>query len=206
MNSKEIWDQVYNSNDLPWTENPIPSEILKNFISYFEPGQLVLDYGGGTGYLSKALMNSNLKVICADISMKALEKAKKNLPTLKVVQVDDPSHFIEEKVIFDGILSWGVIHHISRDKWEEHLASLKRILNPEGVILIGGHSIADSEFVDGYRISPTTGLKSNAINPIGNIAAKAELKVLEEGLFHFQEAFTGLPRVFKYLILQGLNE
>lgn len=199
------WDNIYSRQNLPWTQNPRPIEILKIFTSYFEQGNKILDYGGGDGYLSELLIGAGLDVACSDVSARALELAAERLPTLKTVKASGPSFFVEQGHIFNGILNWGVMHHVDHFEWKAYLVEFEKIIQPGGVMLLGGHSTKDREFSEGSRISPTTKIQSHAVDEVGEIAETVGFKILSEGIFEFTEAFSGSSRAFKFFFLQKIT-
>lgn len=201
-NAQKIWEDVYKGDDLPWTQNPIPTEILKKFISHLGKGDIVLDCGGGDGLLSQLLIDEGFDVVCSDISERALNLAKEKFPNLKTVQASSPAFFAGQEKNFDGVLVWGVMHHVPKDDWKDYLKDFYTILQKEGVLLIGGHSRRDEEFASGFRISPTTGKESFAADFLQGPVKEAGFHISEEGFFEFQEAFTGNERVFKWFLLQ----
>jgi len=202
MNEKqEKWERIYERINLPWLENPIPGAILEKFANHFNKGDKILDYGGGNGVLSKILIDNGLDVTCSDISEKALILAKKEIPTLKIIQASNPSLFYEKRYAFDGVLVWGVMHHINKKEWGNYLNSFYSILKSGGILLIGGHSTKDIDFEKGYRISPTTGDISHAVNEIRNIAEENNFRIDESDFYEFKEGFSGKKRIFNYFFL-----
>lgn len=199
---KQKWEEVYQKEDLPWLKNPIPTNLLEKFADHFTQGDKILDYGGGDGLLSRILIEKGFDVLCSDISEKALVIAKEKIPTLKTVQASDPFVFLEKGLIFDGVLVWGVMHHVQKEKWLDYLKSFHSIIKNGGIVLVGGHSTKDVDFQEGYRISPTTGYVSYAVNDLGEMAKEVGFEVIESDFFPFEEAFTGHERVFNYFFLK----
>lgn len=204
MNRKDIWEKVYERNDLPWVSNPVPLSILNKFSSHFKPGDIILDYGGGDGVLAEILLKNGLNVVCSDISAKALALAKEKNPDLITIQASAPSEFVTNGDMFDGILVWGVLHHVDIEEWPKYFESFHKILKEDGWLLIGGHSSQDKEFKCGSRISPTTGLISHSINNIEEILPSSGFSIEETDYFEFEEAHTKSNRVFKYYLLKAV--
>lgn len=200
--TKEVWEEVYKSDQLPWLENPIPNAILEDFIKHFKKRDKILDYGGGDGLLSKILLEHELDVTCSDISENALEIARNKIQGLKTIQASHPSYFTQTGVIFDGILCWGVMHHVLKDEWGQYLKDFHVILKEGGLLLLGGHSTKDADFANGYRVSPTTGSISYAVNDIGDMAEEVGFKIESSDFLEFKEGFSGHKRVFNYFFLR----
>ncbi len=202
-NQKEIWEKVYEGHELPWIENPAPDDLVNDFISSFKARKsVILDYGCAKGRYLHLFTKAGLDVIGLDISENALNSARKKVPDVQLIQAESPSIFLGENVFFDGVFAYGVMHHIDKEMWPEYMDSFYEILKPGGVLLISGHSTEDAEFSSGYRISPTTGKISYAVDDIGKFAENASFYVGKTGSFDFEEAFTQIPRVFKYFFLQ----
>ncbi|MBN2682450.1 MAG: class I SAM-dependent methyltransferase [Bacteroidales bacterium] len=114
-----------------------PKKIIK---PYIKEGMMVMDLGCGPGFftveMAKILQNSG-KVVAVDIQegmLKLLEAKIKGTDFQKIVtlhQAENDSLSFSGKV--DFILAFYVVHEISRDNL---FSELKRILNPNGKILI----------------------------------------------------------------------
>lgn len=199
---KNEWENIYKKETLPWLKNPTPNHILETFSKYFNKGDTILDYGGGNGLLSEILVKYDLRVTCSDISENALTLAKNKVPSIDTIQASHPSYFVQTGQKFDGILCWGVMHHVHKDEWKEYLKDFHTTLKEKGVLLLGGHSTKDIDFENGYRVSPTTNNISYAVNEIGTIAEEVGFTIESSDFFEFQEGFSGHKRVFKYFFLR----
>jgi cyclopropane fatty-acyl-phospholipid synthase-like methyltransferase len=206
IEKKKQWEDVYSKGreKLPWLENPTPTKILADFCSHFEKGDKVLDYGCGDGILAQILAKNGLKVACSDISEKALDLVSEKNPEIETIQAEEPSK-IPKGETFDGVLVWGVMHHIDKNLWKKYVADLANITKENGFILFGGHSMKDEEFSKGFRISPTTGEISTAMDSLETILQEQNLKIIDSGYFDFKEGFTGKQRAFKYFLVQKTN-
>ncbi len=200
---KEQWEQVYSQGKekLPWLENPIPKEILEDFSARFKKGDKILDYGCGDGKLAEFLFQKGLAIVCSDISQKALDLVSEKNPNIKTIQADEPSK-ITMNENFNGVLSWGVMHHVDKNLWSKYIDQLVNITKDGGYILIGGHSTKDEEFSQGFRISPTTGNVSTAVDSLESILQEQGLKIITSGYFDFKEGFTNKDRAFRYFLFQ----
>lgn len=203
VEKKKQWEDVYarGREKLPWLENPIPTKILKDFCEHFKHGDKVLDYGCGDGILAEILAKNGLNVVCSDISEKALKLVSEKNPEIETIQADEPSK-IANTENFDGVLVWGVMHHIDKNLWKKYVGDFANITKENGYILLGGHSMKDEEFSKGFRISPTTGDVSTAIDSLENTLQEQNLKIIDSGYFDFGEGFTGKQRAFKYFLVQ----
>lgn len=199
------WEDVYSfgRERLPWLENPLPTEILQDFINHLQSDHKILDYGCGDGLLTDFLIQGGFKnILCSDISRKALDMVLQRHSAVKVVRANEPSEIIEKP--FDGILVWGVMHHVDYDQWEKFVYDFSNLVKPGGFILFGGHSRKDVEFSQGYRVSPTTGEVSTAVDYLEEILPNNNLHILKSGYFDFIESFSSCPRAFKYFLSQRI--
>lgn len=195
-----IWDSVYEENDkLPWTENPVPHNVLEQFYKKIN-GKVLLDYGCGDGLLTEFFVHKNMDVTCSDISKKILAKVRARFSSVKTIQASNPSEINNQ---YDAIIVWGVMHHVDINEWDFFIKGFKNLLRKNGIILIGGHSRKDSEFSKGYRISPTTKEKSWALDNFEEKAKNAGMNLVDKGYFPFREAFTSYKRIFKYFIFEN---
>ncbi|MGJ8662907.1 MAG: methyltransferase domain-containing protein [Marinicella sp.] len=98
-------------------------------------GQVVLDAACGEGYGSFVLADDALSVTGVDISKSAIHHAKQTYtkPNLKYVQSDVLKLNFDDNY-FDVIVSFETLEHLAQH--DELLAEFKRVLKPDGVLLI----------------------------------------------------------------------
>ncbi len=199
---KQQWDGVYSGpkEKIPWVENPIPKAELKLFIEHLPKNKTVLDYGSGDGILADFLFEQGLDISCCDVSKKAIELVNKKMPNVETWVAFHPSQI--EKKGFGGLLAWGVMHHLPRERWESYIDTFIEMTSDDAVMLFGGHSMKDKDFVDGKRISPTTGEESFAIDFMEDLLKDKNLEIIESGYFPFKEAYSDNERCFKYFLVK----
>jgi SAM-dependent methyltransferase len=204
---KRHWENIYSKGKekLPWLENPMPEKIMEEFCSHLKPSDKVLDYGCGDGKLADFLQKKGLKVACSDISEKALSLVSEKMPNAETIQAEEPQK-IGNSPTFDGVLAWGVMHHIDKELWGHYIDGFANIAKKDGYILIGGHSMKDKEFSQGSRISPTTGDISNAVDSLETMLPNHGLKIINSGYFNFEESSTKQQRCFKYFLVKKVED
>ncbi|MFC1625866.1 class I SAM-dependent methyltransferase [Patescibacteria group bacterium] len=107
----------------------IYSEMLRLFRGTgFQPGQKLYEFGVGPGVLASRFEDSGLKVIGTDVK----DLRDVTFPNLAVAR----SHLPFPDGAFDYVSATSVFHHIPLEEHSSYLAELRRILNPNGVILI----------------------------------------------------------------------
>lgn len=143
MNSKEHWNQVYQTktpDDVSWYQIR-PATSLK-FIEASGVGknQGIIDVGGGASVLVDFLLDAGFKRLAMlDISAAALEHAKQRLGA----RVGEVAWFVADVTEFDPPHRFGLWHdravfHFLTDKAErqKYVQTLKRTLTPDGQIII----------------------------------------------------------------------
>jgi ubiquinone/menaquinone biosynthesis C-methylase UbiE len=117
------------------------TEELEEFARLLPPNAKVLDAGCGTGVPAvKFLSDYGFDVTGVDFSEEMLKVARQNVPRARFVNgnftiMDFPDNS------FDGIVSLNVIIHIPREKHRPLFEMFRRILRPDGVLMVTmGHS------------------------------------------------------------------
>jgi len=107
-------------------------KLIKNSLD-LNKHQNVVDIGGGTGFITKSIVDSVNSVIIVDFSKKMLMQLKN--PKIKPIQCDASRIPINDEV-FDIAMLINVMHHIKRSEHDNVLAETYRILKKDGKILI----------------------------------------------------------------------
>lgn len=107
------------------------------YATQFVEGKVVLDIASGEGYGSDLLAKTATRVVGVDISQVAVNHASKtykkdNLEFLVGSVTDIP---VDGESIFDVIISFEIIEHVSEDDQKKFLQEVKRLLKPDGVFI-----------------------------------------------------------------------
>ena len=105
---------------------------IPSFINKLPPGK-ILDIGAGLGYLLSAI-NNNWDKYCIEISNTGSDFIKKNFTKIKVSNTELEKNNFESNY-FDVVVLYHVIEHL--EKPLEILKEIKRILKPEGFLILG---------------------------------------------------------------------
>lgn len=203
MNNHDYWDKLYSGDlqKLPWVSNPYPAELFQNFVNKLQGSDNILDYGTGIGRYYSLLRETGATITCLDISKNAVKICQKHNPDSIGIQSDSPIPLQED--FFNGVLCWGVLHHINPDTREKFWGALSDKIKSEGLILLGGWSEEDSEHKDQNRISSIT------LHPTWDIDTDLEktieqfnLKIIDKGHYPFLEAYTNKNRLFSFYLIQ----
>ncbi len=190
---KTAWEKAYEDEDkikeLPWVSTKLPTEILNNFVQIIRPCSdpndkplAILDFGCGTGRIGKKLVEQpGVDVYYYDVSSNALNYCLQQGIKKEFVIPD-----IEQcNRRFDGIIVWGVFHHIDPILWEYEMDLLLGLLNRNGHLLFCDFSDEDKLFETGrWRISEVTRLRTF---PVNFNFIKSKINTEEEGYFDFEE-------------------
>ncbi|MDD3261491.1 MAG: class I SAM-dependent methyltransferase [Oscillospiraceae bacterium] len=99
----------------------------------------VLDFGFGTGKLTKKLYDSGCRISGNDFSIKMVETAQEKMPEAKLVQADFSKGLPQELrgENFDAVISTYAFHHLTDEQKAAFLRELLQYLKPQGKIIIG---------------------------------------------------------------------
>ncbi|MDH5719012.1 MAG: class I SAM-dependent methyltransferase [Spirochaetia bacterium] len=145
MKNREVWSRHYESEK---SNLEIPDENVVRFLNkYFQKqnNQIrALDLGSGSGRHSRYLQKFNAQVYSYDFSHNILAKmyATDSLDiensngankSAGICGVAESLPFKSNS--FDLILSWGVLHYLTRDAVSQSISEIYRVLKKKGEIL-----------------------------------------------------------------------
>lgn len=105
----------------------------------------VLDIGIGTGVLSSRLYEAKNEITGIDFSDEMLKISKEKMPHARLIKCDIskglPTEIKNEK--FDFVISTYAFHHLTEKEKPQIILSLLKIINENGLIIIGDVSFKD---------------------------------------------------------------
>lgn len=115
---QQAWD-AYWTDRTPTSATPTMSRVLDRIkLEYlapvFPPGQRLLEVGCGSGRLSTYLAAAGRSTVCLDISLAALDAARRNYRVMRLrgrFVAADAFHLPFADGTFDGVLSTGLLEH-----------------------------------------------------------------------------------------------
>lgn len=116
------------------------SETLQHVKTNTQP-KFALDYGCGTGNLTRHLVELNFKVMAADVSENFIELIKDKYagnPMVDVLKVNGQNLAVFPDNYFDLAVTYAVLHHVP-----DYLSIIKemvRVIKPGGAIYIDGEA------------------------------------------------------------------
>ncbi len=114
--------------------------VLSEAVSLTESGsknKLFLDFGCGTGNLTKQLLSFGEKIVCADISEASLDiltSKFNNAPLIKTFVLNGKDISEHKDGTFDFIATYSVLHHLP--DYTSIIGEFMRVLKPGGVVYI----------------------------------------------------------------------
>jgi SAM-dependent methyltransferase len=105
----------------------------------------VLDAGCGTGRIARRLSDRGCVVTGVDLSPGMLAVARRDHPDLDLAEGSLTDLPFDDGV-FDGVLCWYSLIHLTDDELPVALAEVARVLRPGGVVLVGfqkGDGVSD---------------------------------------------------------------
>jgi putative AdoMet-dependent methyltransferase len=146
------WAKTYDRSVLdPKNEFPFDGylrvlDFIQAYVKSNINGKKVLDVGIGTGLLTQKLYELGADIYGLDFSEQMISKAKEKMPNSRLtvcdISLELPRNILRQK--FDCIISAYTFHHFDDARKVAIIATLKNVLNKNGLILIGDVSFLSS--------------------------------------------------------------
>jgi len=145
---------AYDQNTIAWAGSRNTKVVWgnekKKFYKYLPKGKII-EVGSGGGRDAKELIAHGYDYTGTDVSKELLEEAKKNNPEAtfllqSVYELDFPDE------TFDGFWASAVLLHIPKDRIDEALSSIYRILKPGAIGFISLKKGEGERFVEGDHV------------------------------------------------------
>jgi SAM-dependent methyltransferase len=122
-------------------ETGVPEALA--LVRTLSPNARVLDIGCGNGLpITKALLAAGVQVVGIDSASKMLARFRVNLPVTPAVRaVAQALPFAD--ATFDGAVAWGVMFHLPPAEEIKVIASVARLLKPNGSFLFTAGDVGD---------------------------------------------------------------
>ncbi len=140
--AKDYWDDMHES----YTREEIQyDDWLRQFESTIQNCRTpIIDLGCGSGNDTKYLLSRGKAVIVCDFSLKAIENIRKNFPEVLGAECFDMTEsFPFEDNFSELIIADLSIHYFSEEVTEAVLEEIKRVLKPNGILLLRVNSVKD---------------------------------------------------------------
>lgn len=180
---RRYWNKRYRLEGKIWGQKPcwVMEEAVQVFRSR-KHAQRILVPGCGYGRHVSYLAEVGFEVTGVDFSKKALEIGKQsslsnpsvNYVVADICKIPLPEHF------FDGIFAYNILHLLLRRERLSCMKELRRVLAPNGVIVIVAMSVKDKAFGNGMKIEKNTFDTDHKGKPI-HFFSRKELLGLSQG-------------------------
>ncbi len=142
-------------------EQPIDVAMIDQFVSQLAVGRRdVLDAGCGTGRLSRYLTDRGCRVVGVDLSPGMIAMAQRDHPDIET-QVASITELPFGDAHFGGIVYWYSTIHVADDDLAEVFREARRVLVPNGLVLVafqvgeGSRDVAGGYRALGYDVTLT---------------------------------------------------
>ena len=161
-------------------------QIIDEFKSLLQPNSQVIDLGGGSGKVTKYLIDNNINGICYDFSEEMMKNALSFFPNLPYI-LDDilflKRHFENSSV--DGIVALYSLFHIPKDDIKSLLTDIRDVLKTAGYFLSSFQLGTGEEFVD----EPYLNEKGNKVLFMNYYSKKEILDLFNENDFEIIDQY-----------------
>lgn len=117
---------------------PLDRQLLDRFVEQVRPLGLACDLGCGPGHVARYLHSQGLPVCGVDLSPGMIEQARRLNPEIQFNTGNMMALDVEAEV-WGGIAAFYSIIHIPREEIVASLREFKRILRPDGTLLLAFH-------------------------------------------------------------------
>lgn len=149
------WNDIYKQDvsTMPWYNEKLDSDLEHELKQRKITKGRFLDLGTGPATQAIQLVKMGFTVTGTDLSVNAIEKAKRLDGTINFL-VDDILDSKLEKNSFDYILDRGCFHVLSNDKWDQYAKTIRDILDKHGLFFLKCFSVKEEKLTYGpYRFS-----------------------------------------------------
>ncbi len=121
------------------TKKPFDCRMLDRLVEKVGKQETICDFGCGSGHIAGYLSRRGAKVCGIDLSPEMVKQARRLNPEISFRQGNmlDLKEFADDS--FGGIAAFYSIIHVSRDYVIDALREMKRVLRPEGLLLLTFH-------------------------------------------------------------------
>ncbi len=132
---KNFWDYESQSPEQYFTYKR-STEISRQISRFLQPGNQLLDYGCGPGYLIDKLMKSGFKVAGLDFSGDTIDIVNRNFYSdTSFLGAYNLEKLLESKLKFDAVTIIEVVEHLYDEPLNELLTTIQSLLKPDGIAI-----------------------------------------------------------------------
>jgi SAM-dependent methyltransferase len=177
--------------------------IVEQFLP--EKAQSLLDYGCGNGYMGYYFYKKGFSVDLADISDFLINKLKIKYRSTQmgIIQTDTPEALFGRQ--YDVIIAWSFFHHLNPNDWTSFLYGFWRLLNNNGILVIGGWDISDVIIKKDGKKARFTGSETWYVNPLIDYVDDNYYKIVKNDPIEFSVSTFSTKRIIRCYVLKKNN-
>jgi ubiquinone/menaquinone biosynthesis C-methylase UbiE len=181
MGSQTYFDQVASNWDLmrsSFFSDAVRDRALAT--AEIEPGQLAVDIGAGSGFVTEALLNAGLRVAAVDQSQAMLDVMQRKFDGQPVTYHLGSSEALPlEDASIDDVFANMYLHHVERPL--ESIVEMARLLRPGGKLVITDLDEHDFTFLAEEHHDRWMGFRREDIQRWFETAGLADVSVSDVG-------------------------
>jgi ubiquinone/menaquinone biosynthesis C-methylase UbiE len=141
------------------------------------PGQVAVDLGAGTGFITEGLLRAGLRVIAVDASQAMLEEVRRKFASsdLLDLRLGEAERLPVEDAAVDRVLANMYLHHVERPA--HAIREMARILKPGGRLVITDLDEHSYEFLRTEQQDRWLGFKREDVRAWFEAAGLEEVRV-----------------------------
>jgi O-antigen chain-terminating methyltransferase len=151
---------------------------MSKYISYFHPGDRVVDIGCGPGEFLQILKNNNIQAIGVEADPQMIEICISK--GLEVIQ-EDILKYLENTTGMDGVVASHIIEHMDAHSVERIIEISHDILNPRGKLLIITPNPGSLNVVTRTFWLDTTHVRFYPLELLAEMAKNAGFRIIDSG-------------------------
>ena len=128
-------------------DKPLDRALLDRFAGRVKGVGIVCDIGCGPGQVARYLRDRGVEIVGVDLSAGMIEEARRLNPDIEFRQGNMLALDFADASL-SGITSFYSIIHIPRDEVTKALAEFRRVLEPDGLLLLAFHIGEDDLHLD----------------------------------------------------------
>lgn len=201
---KQEWDEIYKQHygDAPWMNDSWKPSIM-DLVSQYMPknAKTLLDYGCGSGYLGYNFYLNGLQVDLSDISSVLIDKIRMKYKdtSMGFYYTNTPDDLAGKK--YDVIIAWAVFHHLNPIDWKPFLEGFHRLLNKDGVLVIGGWDSSDIVVKEDGNKARYANHETWFINSLSELFDNEKFLLVDDSILYFDIPPFQKKRVMRSYIL-----
>ena len=190
--SEKFWDRAANTYDQEEKKDEqIYIKIIEKTKKYLKIGDIVLDYGCGTGTIDIEIAGDVKKIRAIDISSKMINLAKRKTGERKIKNIDYVQATIHDERLtresFDVITAFTILH--LGEEMREVIKRINELLKPGGLFISTTPCMGEKKLLSTLlslvsKIGLIPNIRSFKFSELENSIANGNFKIIETERLH----------------------